>query len=230
MSRSRWMVGTAVTAVVLGTSTVAGVGGSAAGSAAAERAPAVQTQAVQTQSALGNGLGRLVQKPAAKQRSAGPGLQINQDALTIRDGQGRVLIDLTPGQGVNRTAYRRQAEALGLAVKATDPAYGTLEGFAPLSAINRLAGMAGTGTIAQALRPHTNSGSALSQGVAFQRVNRVQARGVDGRGVTIGALSDSYDTATTDVFGDPLLIHAAEDVASETSPAPATRATRSRWW
>ena len=54
--------------------------------------------------------------------------------------------------------------------------------------------------------------------MAFQRVNRVQARGVDGRGVTIGALSDSYDTATTDVFGDPLLIHAAEDVASGDLP------------
>jgi hypothetical protein len=207
------MVGTAVTAVVLGTTSVTGVGGSAAESARPNGAAVVQTR-----SALGNGLGRLVQKPAAQQRSAGQGLRINQDALTIRDGQGRVLVDLTPQEGVNRASYRRQAEALGLAVRATDPTHGTLEGFAPLSAINGLAGLAGTGTIAQALAPHTNSGSALSQGVAFQRVDRVQARGVDGSGVTIGALSDSYDTATTDVFGDPLLIHAADDVASGDLP------------
>ena len=37
----------------------------------------------------------------------------------------------------------------------------------------------------------------------------VLSRGVKGQGITIGALSDSYNLATTDVFGDPLTIHAA---------------------
>ncbi len=173
---------------------------------------------VQTQSALGNGLGRLVHKPAAQQKASGQGLQIKQNALTIRDGKGRVLVDLTPRKGVNRASFRQRAEAAGLVVTSTDPSFGTLEGFVPVHSISTLAGLAGTGTIAQALRPHTDSGSALSQGVAFQRVDRVQDRGVDGRGVTIGALSDSYDTATTDVFGNPLAIHAADDVASGDLP------------
>ena len=175
---------------------------------------------MQTQSALGNGLGRLVQKqkPAATLKSTRPALKLDQNALTIRDSRGRVLVDLTPQQGVNRVSYRRHAEANGLVVKTTDSTYGTLEGFAPVSEIGKLAGMSGTGTIAQALRPQTDEGSALSQGVAFQRIDRVQARGVDGRGITIGALSDSYDTATTDVFGNPLTIHAADDVASGDLP------------
>src|SRR3954469_13996988 len=86
MSRSRLMVGTAVTAVVIGTTAVAGAGGSAAVSARPDKAAVVQTR-----SALGNGLGRLVQKPAAQQKVAGQRLKINQNALTIRDGKGRVL-------------------------------------------------------------------------------------------------------------------------------------------
>ncbi len=207
------MVGTAVAAVVLGTTSVAGFAGAAAGSAQPHRTPVDQTR-----SALGNGLGRLVDKPAAQQKVAGHGFQIKKNALTIRDGKGRVLVDLTPQKGVNRASFRQRAEARGLVVKATDSTYGTLEGFVSVKAIGKLAGMSGTGTIAQALRPHTDTGAAVSQGVAFQRVDQVQARGVDGRGITIGALSDSYDTATTDVFGNPLAIHAANDVASGDLP------------
>jgi len=209
------MVGTAVTAVVIGTTAVAGAGGSAAVSARPDKAAVVQTR-----SALGNGLGRLVQKPAAQQKVAGQRLKINQNALTIRDGKGRVLVDLTPQKGVNRTSFRQRAESAGLVVKTTDRTVGTLEGFVPVSAISRLAGMSGTGTIAQALRPHVDTGSVTSQGVPLQRIDKVQARGVDGRGVTIGALSDSFDTATTDVFGNPLAIHAADDVASGDLPGP----------
>jgi Subtilase family len=80
--------------------------------------------------------------------------------------------------------------------------------------------MPDTGTLAQALRPRTSVGAATSQGVAFQRVDKVQAKGINGRGITLGALSDSYDTATTTVAGDPLTIHAADDVASGDLPGP----------
>ena len=60
----------------------------------------------------------------------------------------------------------------------------------------------------QALKPQTRVGAATSQGVALQRADKVHARGIDGEGITIGALSDSYDAATTTVPGDPLKIHA----------------------
>ena len=56
--------------------------------------------------------------------------------------------------------------------------------------------MKDTGTLAQALKPKTNVGKATSQGVALQRVDKVQAKGVNGKGITIGALSDSYDAAS----------------------------------
>ena len=48
----------------------------------------------------------------------------------------------------------------------------------------------------------------------------LNAQGLDGTGQTVGVLSDSYDTATLDLFGDPLTIHAAEDIASGDLPGP----------
>ena len=168
--------------------------------------------------ALGNGLGRLLaESSAATQRGVG-GLRTNQNALAIRDADGRVLVDLTPRAGVDRAAFRRDAEVAGLRVTAVDDKRGTLEGFVDIAAVRPLADLPGTGTIAQALRPQRSIGAATSQGVAFQRVDRVQQAGINGRGVTLGALSDSYDTATTDVYGNPLAIHAAEDVASGDLP------------
>ena len=138
--------------------------------------------------------------------------------MAIRDADGRVLVDLTPRAGVDRAAFRRDAEAAGLLVQSVDDTLGTLEGFVDLSNVRQLAALPGTGTIAQALRPQRSIGAATSQGVAFQRIDRVQRAGIDGRGITLGALSDSYDVATTDVFGNPLAIHAADDVASGDLP------------
>ncbi|WP_375423669.1 S8 family serine peptidase [uncultured Friedmanniella sp.] len=181
--------------------------------------PVTATGKTSVRSGLGNGLGRLVaQAGTASRRSVAP--SIDQEKLTIRDAKGRVLVDLTPQAGVDRKAYRRQAQALGLVVKAVDAKRGTLEGFAPLSAMTALNALRNTGTLVQVLKPKVEVGAATSQGVAFQRIDKLLAKGIDGRGVTVGVLSDSYDRATTTVAGDPLTIHAAQDVASGDLPGP----------
>ncbi|WP_230486995.1 S8 family serine peptidase [Nocardioides anomalus] len=196
------------------------MGTSAAPSAAATSA---STSVKDTRSPLGAGLGRLVaaEKPGA--RSSLAASVIRPEGTAIRDDQGRVLVDLTPQQGVDRAAYRQAAEAAGLEVTATDDQHGTLEGFVPVAAVTQLAALKGTGTLAQAAGAHTDAGSVQSQGVAFQKVDQVLARGIDGRGVTVGALSDSYNQATTDVFGAPLTIHEAQDVASGDLPGPGNK-------
>ncbi|MDO9377269.1 MAG: S8 family serine peptidase [Nocardioidaceae bacterium] len=173
---------------------------------------------------LGNGLGRLV--AGSKARRGPSGLRLDQGQLAIRDDAGRVLVHVTPRDDVDRAAYRRDVEGLGLVVQATDDEAGTLEGFLPLAQVRDVAALADTGTVAQALRPQVRAGSesargaATSQGVAAQRIDRVQARGVDGRGITVGALSDSYDLATNTVTGEPLTVRAADDVASGDLPGP----------
>jgi hypothetical protein len=55
--------------------------------------------------------------------------------------------------------------------------------------------------------------------VHAQRVDRVRG-GIDGRGITVGALSDSFDTATQSLAngGGPLTIHAADDIKTGDLP------------
>ena len=182
--------------------------------------------APQVRSALGNGLGRLV--AASHPGSVSPqhkgfapaanGVRIDPNALTVRDAQGRVSVQLTPQQGVDRAAFRKQAEAHGLDVRAVDSSTGMLEGFVPLSSVGALAGLKDTGTIAQSVRPQTRVGKATSQGVVQQRVDKAQAKGADGKGITVAALSDSYDVAKTTIPGAPLTDHAKDDVKSGDLP------------
>ena len=205
----RWVAGVAVVVLVVGAAALNPIPTAAK--------PTSPKATASTDRALGNGLGRLLEQSGASTKQAG-GLRIDQAALAIRDTENRVLVDLTPQAGIERAAYRRQAESLGLIVRSVDGRHGTLEGFAPLSAVRALAALPGTGTLAQAVKPRAQIGKATSQGVALHRVDRAQARGASGAGISIGALSDSYDVATTTVDGQPLAVHAAQDVASGDLP------------
>jgi hypothetical protein len=159
---------------------------------------------------LGNGLARLVAPPAAKQ-----GIRMTQAPLAIRDGQGRVLVDVYAREGSQLSGVRAAAERAGLSTRTQ--AADALEGFVAVRDINALAKAAGVASVSQALRPHTNVGAATSQGVAAERADRLP-RGIDGRGITVGALSDSFDTATEFVGGGPLTVHAADDVRTGDLP------------
>ncbi len=170
---------------------------------------------------LGNGLGRLVAEAQGdNQRGARGRLKVDQSRLAIRDGNGRVMIHLTPAKGVDRTAFRKAAAAQGFRLTATDAKTGTIEGFAPLGKVNALSGIEGLGTIGQTLKPTTYSGDTTSQGVEFQRVDDVLERGVDGEGITVGVLSDSYDGASEAVTGGPIATHAEDDIESGDLPGP----------
>lgn len=210
MTRRQWVLGLVGALLVAGTTTLVPT--------TATTAAAPTTVDSKPDPALGNGLGRLIDQSKRASLKRPGGLRINQEALAIRDDENRVLVRVTPQVNVNRAAYRKQVEALGLEVEAVDADHGTLEGFVPLSAARGLAALRGTGTLVQALKPYTRAGAATSQGVALERADKVHARGVDGKGITIGALSDSYDTATTTAAGDPLTIHAAHDVKSGDLP------------
>ena len=171
--------------------------------------------------ALGSGLGRMLAQRStagAATNRAGTARWSDTSKLAITDAKGRVLVQLTPQAGQDRAAYRAAAERAGLQVTSTERSLGTLEGFVALGSVRALAALPGTGTLAQAVRPRPSVGSVTSQGVRFQRADKVQAAGVDGTGITVGALSDSFDGADTTIGGDPLTIHAAQDVASRDLP------------
>ena len=168
MTRRKWATGLLGTVVVVASTALLPT---TATTAASPAAPA------NSDPALGNGLGRLLaqsESPSLK-RQAKAGLRVNQERLTIRDAQNRVLVHLTPQADANRASFRKQAEALGLKVQAVDEDRGTLEGFVPLSAARKLAALSNTGTLVQALKPQTRAGAATSQGVALQQIDDVHA-------------------------------------------------------
>ena len=168
---------------------------------------------------LGNGLARLVSPPPAPSAGLGSGPRLVQNRLAIRDSLGRVLVDvrLAPGAGLADTQQRLQG--LGLQTVARDAQYraGLLTGFVALDKVASVATAPGVGAVMQAVRARTHVGAVTSQGVQQERVDRLP-RGVDGSGITVGVLSDSFDTAQFDVFGDPLADHAADDIASGDLP------------
>lgn len=65
-------------------------------------------------------------------------------------------------------------------------------------------------------------GSVISQGVGQLKVQSARdAFEVDGAGVTVGVLSNSFDSATKAIGGGPIATHAAEDEATNDLPGPA---------
>lgn len=171
--------------------------------------------------ALGNGLGRTVeqsQTPRAKSFAAAQGVHLKPDATAVRDDKGRVLVQVTPQAGVDHAAFRQQVEAQGLVLEGVDPASGTVEGYVPLGSVDKVAALKGTGTVAQSVRPVTRIGKVTSQGVVQQRIDKLLARNITGKGITIGVLSDSYDEAQFTHQGKPLTIHAAQNVKSGDLP------------
>jgi hypothetical protein len=215
MTTRRWVAGLTGALVAVGSTTLLPTSPT---SAAPPLAPSTKDAGNR---ALGNGLGRVVaqsQAPRAKSFAAPQGVRIDPDALTVRDDQGRIRVLLTPQTGVDRAAFRAQAEAAGFDVQAVDGNTGTLEGYVALSSVDDLAALKGTGTLAQSVRPITRVGKVTSQGVVQQRVNKVLGKNITGKGITIGVLSDSYDLATFTIPGDKLKIHAAQDVKSGDLP------------
>ncbi|MCH8249752.1 MAG: PKD domain-containing protein [Proteobacteria bacterium] len=119
---------------------------------------------------------------------------------------GRVLIDARASS--SGVALLDDLNQLGL-LNGTH--YGdAVSGLLPVSAINRAVALPNLRSISAAIAPITNAGSVTSQGdIALRAIAARSTYGVNGTGVTVGVLSDSYDT----------LGGAAADVVSGDLPA-----------
>jgi hypothetical protein len=94
-----------------------------------------------------------------------------------------------------------------------------------------IASVPGIAAVWQARRPIAygveeggcEGGSVLSEGLPQLQVDDARAAfNLRGRGITIGVLSDSYDTADEAANGGPIATHAAGDIASNDLPGPAS--------
>jgi VCBS repeat-containing protein len=130
---------------------------------------------------------------------------------------GYVAIDAIAADG-NGAALLAALEQLGLQRGAAFQNFAG--GLIPIDALDELAALEGL-AFARPVYAMTNAGAVQSQNVAAMNVDYVHsAYGLTGAGVTIGFLSDSFNTATLRTDGvTALTIHYAQDQASGDLPA-----------
>jgi hypothetical protein len=162
----------------------------------------------------------LSSKPPAQQAAA-LGLPATGPGSLIRDGR-RVLVDIRfDGGALDRLDALRGAEA---SVVAASGRYQAVTAGVPPGALRRVAALPGVGSVTAVPAPIVRAtdcegGSVISEGVA--QINAKATReefGLDGEGVTVGVLSDSFNKATRAVSGGPVETKAPQDVSSADLP------------
>ncbi len=177
--------------------------------AAAFLAPALLLAATDQPKNLGGGLAGLVKRgtPAKSPNAlsaptAGANAHRGVDASdrAIYDGKGRVLVTVHLKNAAARAAV---AALQGVEIKAEDMSYqgGAMDVFVPLEQAAQLAKTRGVSSVFLSLRPIADVGATTSQGVHQHRVDQITNQnaqpvtGITGKGITVGVLSDSFNTA-----------------------------------
>ncbi len=154
-------------------------------------------------------------------RSAPPAEQAEQLSLSaegpgslLRRGQ-RLLVDVRFDRGA--AAASAELRDAGAALVAVSGPYQTVTVAAKPAALPAIAGVSGVEAMTEVLTPFTAASCTGIVSEGDTQLHAAAARaalGVDGAGVTVGVLSDSFDQDT----GAPT--HAAGDVASGDLPGP----------
>lgn len=149
---------------------------------------------------------------------------------------GQYLVEIMPNGRVPVAELQSslQARFPALAVKSVDTKYaghGLLEGYVALDDVLAISKVEGVGTVILQLRPIHSVGAVTENGVHMHRVNRVSTiynpmapHNYDGTGMSIGVMSDSYDSQPSTEGG---YTTAPQDVATGDLPGT-TNATNSQ--
>jgi hypothetical protein len=147
--------------------------------------------------------------------SAGPQIEV---VPAVRfDDAGRALVRVSLDGKVSGASVLQSLRSMaGVEVVASDLNYrkGVIEAYVPTTALLSVAGKKGVLAVVPSSPMVTNVGLTTSQGVVQHRVDQLPA-GVDGSGVTVGVMSDSYDTNPA-----PAPNNAATDVSTGDLPGP----------
>ena len=186
--------------------------------------PASVTAASDIPANLDNGLRQLYneEQPAQATAAIKTARLLGLARKAVRDDQRRILVNFHLDGSSPLSQVRDGIIAAGGTVVAENSTYrhGVLSVFVPVNKLAELARLRGVLSMSMGRRPIKNIGATTSGGVFVMHVGTLNIQGFDGSGITVGVLSDSYDTAPNDLNGDPLTIHAAEDIASGDLPGP----------
>jgi hypothetical protein len=143
---------------------------------------------------LGGGLEELA-APASTQLSARTAASAAGRYPVRVDEAGRALVRISlDGKVPAATVLQGLRATPGVEVTASDPNYraGVIEAYVPTTSLLSVARSKGVLAVVPSSPMITNVGLTDSQGVVQHRVDQVD--GVDGSGITVGVMSDSYDT------------------------------------
>ena len=144
-------------------------------------------------------------------------LGLAANVQTTADGT-RAVVNVVLDPKASPAPVRDALTALGAEIFAQ--AGNVLGAWLPLGQTGAAARVPGVFSVSLVRRPHHWVGKATTQGVRVLDVAKVNAAGYEGTGITVGVLSDSFDTATQDAVGQPLTDHADDDIASGDLPGP----------
>jgi hypothetical protein len=150
---------------------------------------------------LGEGLKQLAAPPAAaraRSAAAGEGSEVRLTSPVQFDDANRALVRISlDGTSAKALALGSLQRISGVEVVASDLSYGPglIEAYVPVDQLLTVAHTKGVLAVVPTAPMVTNVGATDSQGIVQHRVNQLPA-GVDGSGITVGVMSDSYDTNT----------------------------------
>ncbi|MGC3991851.1 MAG: S8 family serine peptidase [Chthoniobacteraceae bacterium] len=137
-----------------------------------------------------------------------------------KDSGNRVLVDIYLDGTQTMEEVRKQIRKMDGKITASVDWYrhGLVTAWLPIKKARTLAASYGVSAVNLALRPQTRVGKTTSQGVTVHNTTAVNSSGYLGSGVTIGAISDSYDKAYTVESSYPGFTRASTDVATGDLP------------
>jgi hypothetical protein len=149
------------------------------------------------------GLFKAFREFQSHQRRA-PGTPFRPSNPLLQFARGRILIDAFAAGD----ALKLQEDLRGYGLRKTERFGQVVSGWLPLGLVKQALQLESVRFISASLRPLTHTGIVTSQGDDAMRANLARTQfGVDGTGVTVGVLSDSYDQqggASMDVAGGDL--------------------------
>jgi Subtilase family len=135
------------------------------------------------------------------------------------DASGRVLVHIHLDGTQSIEAVERALNAQQIKIQAKNATYrhGIMAAYLTPAQVEVAAHSAGVRAVVMEGKPHANVGAVTSEGVVVLKTKLVNKLGIKGDGITVGVLSDSFNTAYLNTQNPPVTT-AAQDVKTGDLP------------